>query len=241
MIDFFKNKTDEEIYNLCKLEYSNDKNLHELRNFVILNKYGFGDNEHYVMWREIVKSLPENFNFLEIGVYKGQILCLVPMLSKLFNKTCNFLGVTPLNNIGDKYSQYENVDYSKSILNTFETFNISFDFQKNILCGLSTNEEIKNKLKKNRFDVIYVDGGHEYNTVVSDILLSKEITNFGGLIITDDSSCYKDFGKLTIFKGHIDVCNAVKDYLETDSNYTEILCVGHNRVFKKNFENETFN
>ena len=35
------------------------------------------------------------------------------------------------------------------------------------------------------------------------------------------------------FKGHIDVCDAIKDYLENDNNYIEIICVGHNRVFKK--------
>jgi predicted transcriptional regulator len=233
-MELFKNKTDAEIFIVCGIEYANDSSLQELRNFVITNNYGFGDNQHYIMWREIIKILPDNFNFLEIGVYKGQILCLVPMLSKLFNKTCDFLGVTPLNNTGDKYSNYDNQNYSENITELFEKFNIPFDLQKNILCGLSTSELVKNKLKNNRFDVIFIDGGHDYDTVVSDILLSKEILNPGGFIITDDSSCYKNFGELNIFKGHIEVANAVRDYLETDVNYIEILCVGHNRVFKKN-------
>lgn len=233
MIKELENKSEFEIYNWCTSEYKNDKNLHELRDFVKKNNYGFCDDEHHVMWREIVKSLPNNFSFLEIGVYKGQILCLVPKLAKHFNKTCNFLGVTPLNTTGDKYSIYNNDNYSENIINIFKTFNIFFDINKNILTGLSTDEKIKEELKKNKFDVVYIDGGHDYETVVSDIMLTKEILNENGLIVTDDSSCYKNFFGLPIFTGHIDVCNAIKEHLESDKNYVEIICVGHNRVFKK--------
>lgn len=233
MIKELENMSDVEIYNWCSREYANDTSLHELRNFVKNNNYGFCDNEHYVMWREIVNLLPNNFNFLEIGVYKGQILCLVPKLAKNINKPCNFLGVTPLNTSGDKYSVYNNDDYSENVTNIFKTFNVPFDLNKNILCGLSTDETIKNELKTKKFDVIYIDGGHDYETVVSDIILAKEILNENGFIVTDDSSCYKNLSGLPIFTGHIDVCNAIKDYLEPDTNYVEILCVGHNRVFKK--------
>jgi hypothetical protein len=51
-------------------------------------------------------------------------------------------------------------------------------------------------------------------------------------VVFDDSSCYKNLSN-DKFKGHIDVCNAIKDLLENDPNFVEILCVGHNRVFKK--------
>jgi hypothetical protein len=37
-----------------------------------------------------------------------------------------------------------------------------------------------------------------------------------------------------LFKGHEDVCNAIRDLIETDSEtFEEIICVGHNRVFKR--------
>lgn len=233
MIKVLENKSDIEIYNWCTLEYKNDPTLHELRNFVKNNNYGFCDDEHHVMWREIVKLLPNNFNFLEIGVYKGQILCLLPKLAKYFNKSCNFLGVTPLNTTGDKYSTYNNDNYAESILNIFKTFNIPFDITQNILCGLSTDDTIKTKLKNKLFDVIYIDGGHDYDVVVSDIKLAKEILNKNGFIVTDDSSCYKNLYGLPIFTGHKDVCDAIKDVLEPDNEFVEVLCVGHNRVFKK--------
>lgn len=234
MIDSFKDKTDVEIYLKCSEEYSKDSELHNLREYIKTNNYGFCDDAHHVMWREIVKQLPNKFRFLEIGVFKGQILCLVPKLAKRFNKDCEFIGVTPLTNIGDKYSSYGDDNYGELISRLFTEFNIEFDINSNIIKGLSTDNIIKEELKScDLFDVIYIDGGHDYDTVVSDILLSKEILNSNGYIVTDDSSCYKNLSGLPIFTGHIDVCNAIKDQLENDANYIEIVCVGHNRVFKK--------
>jgi Methyltransferase domain len=230
----FLNKSDFETYRLCVEEYNKDKDLMNLREFVKNNNYGFCDDAHYVMWRELVKEMPKKFNFLEIGVYKGQILCLISYLSKIYKKESNVLGVTPLQNIGDKYSTYPSIDYSESIIELFKKFDLDFNLDKNILNGLSTNQEVIDSLiKKEKFNLIYIDGGHDYETVVSDIELTKKILNVNGYIITDDSSCYKNFEGLPIFTGHIEVCDAIKDYLEPDTNFKEKLCVGHNRVFKK--------
>jgi hypothetical protein len=60
----------------------------------------------------------------------------------------------------------------------------------------------------------------------------KEITIKGSYIVFDDSSCYKDLNN-NLFKGHEDVCKAIKNLIETDKSFEEIICVGHNRVFKK--------
>lgn len=233
MIEIFKDKTDVEIYRTCTSEYAKDTELHDLREFIKSNNYGFCDDAHHVMWREVVRLLPDSFNFLEIGVFKGQILCLVPNLAKRFNKECNFIGVTPMSNAGDKFSTYNDENYEELISQLFLKFDIDFDVNSNIIKGLSTDETVKDKLKNTPFDVIYVDGGHDYETVVSDILLCKEILNINGYIVTDDSSCYKNLSGLPIFTGHVDVCNAIRDYLENDTNYVEIACVGHNRVFKR--------
>lgn len=234
MIELFENKTDVEIYNICESEYNNDLALKPLREYVKKNSYGFCDDAHHVMWRELVKLLPSNFSFLEIGVFKGQILALITQLSQRYNKTSTVYGVSPLSNHGDKYSTYDNIDYSKEITNLFEKFSLPFDLNKQILVGLSTDEKIKNDIRSlGQFELVYIDGGHDYDTVVSDIKLVKEIIVLGGYIITDDSSCYKNLSGLRIFTGHIDVCNAIKDILETDETFIEILCVGHNRVFKK--------
>ncbi len=234
MIKLFENKSEVEIYNICVSEYNNDSTLKPLREYIKANSYGFCDDAHYVMWRELVKLLPDNFSFLEIGVFKGQIITLITQLSLNYNKKSSIYGVTPLSNIGDKYSVYDNIDYSKDIQNLFKTFSLEFDIDKQIINGLSTDEKIKNEIKKLQpFDLVYIDGGHDYNTVISDIELVKEIVKIGSYIVTDDSSCYKNLNGLNIFTGHKDVCDAIRDILEPDNNFIEVACVGHNRVFKK--------
>ena len=138
-----------------------------------------------------------------------------------------------MNNSGDKFSTYEVVNYSKIITDLFKHFNLDFDIQKNIINGLSTDNSVKNKIKKNGpYDLIYIDGGHDYDCVVSDIKLMIDVSKKGSYVVFDDSSCYKNLSK-DKFKGHIDVCNAIKDNLENNNHFVELICVGHNRVFKR--------
>jgi hypothetical protein len=187
------------------------------------------------MWRELIKTMPKDFSFMEIGVFKGQILCLITLLNKIYHKEGSVYGVTPLNNHGDKYSAYDDLDYSLNIINLFKEFELPFDINKQIINGLSTDDLVKEKIREKKyFDLLYIDGGHDYDTVISDLNLAKEITKSGSIIVLDDASCYKNFEGLPIFTGHVDVCNAIRNNLETDSNFTEIVCVGHNRVFKRN-------
>ena len=109
-------------------------------------------------------------------------------------------------------------------------------FRSQIIKGLSTDPLIKKQIRKIApFDIVYIDGGHDYASVVSDIKLAKEICKNNGFIVTDDASYWKDFGSLDfLFCGHKSVSKAVKNFLEQDQQYTEEYCVGHLRAFRKN-------
>lgn len=221
------------VYSNLLIEYNNDLNLVKHRSYIEDNNLGFGEKPFHVMWRELVKKQPINFKFLEIGVYKGQVLSLIKLLSKIYKKNVEFYGVTPLTNVGDKFSNYENVNYERIIKNLFSKFELEIDIENNIIKGLSTDDTIKSKIKNlGFFDLLYIDGGHDYDCVVSDILLMKEISKKNTYVVFDDSSCYKHLS-LDKFKGHIDVCNAIRDFLENDENFVEVQTVGHNRVFKR--------
>ena len=230
-----KNKNLDEVYEFFLSEFFSDSVLTNHRTFIEDNNLGYGEKPFHVVWREIVKRQSSSFRFLEIGVYKGQVLSLIKLLSNLYDKGCEFYGVTPLSNVGDKYSKrYDVVDYSKTIESLFSKFDLEFDLNKNIINGSSIDDNIKNKVKNlGFFDVVYIDGCHDYECVVSDILLSKEITKINSFIVLDDASCYKQISRSGIHKGHADVCNAVNEYMENDDSYEEVICVGHNRVFKR--------
>lgn len=216
-------------------QYNSDALLVNHRSFIEAYSLGYGDRPFHAMWRELVKISPDNFSFLEIGVYKGQVLSLVKLLADSQGKNISYFGVTPLDSSGDKFSEYDVADYEQVISNLFRHFNLDFSIEKNIIKGLSTDESVKDKVRDNGpFDLIYIDGSHDYDCVVSDINLMYEVSKKGSLIVFDDSSCFTDMSiELVRFKGHIDVCNAVKEHIENNDKFVELLCVGHNRVFKR--------
>lgn len=221
--------TNKEIYLKCTKLFEQDEQLVNFRNFIARNNLGYGDNAHAYMWKELMKHLPEQFNFLEIGVYKGQILCLI----KLLAKGANVYGISPLSAVGDKYTQYPDEDYLLAIQRLHDAFDVPF-YAKNLFVGLSTSKAIQQQVKRvGLFDVVYVDGGHDFDTVVLDIDFAKEICKLGGFIVMDDASSYKDFDDVNVFQGFYDVSDAVQQLLVTDKDYVERLCVGHNRIFQK--------
>ena len=141
--------------------------------------------------------------------------------------------MTPLNSIGDKYSNYVNDDYRNSISFLFSLLNLN-ENNTNIIKGLSTNEEVKQELlNMEKFDIIYIDGGHDYETVVSDIELCDKILKTNGLLIMDDASSFLNFSNHPGFLGHKDVGLAIKDSLDNNDNYKHLFACGHNRVWRK--------
>ena len=228
----YKNIDLDTIYSDFQNEFNNDNLLIEHRRYVKQNNLGYGEDPFHVVWREIVKNSPNNFNFLEIGVYKGQILSLIKLLSKIYEKNGKILGVSPFNGAGDKYSKYDSVDYLNTIQTLFNQFNLELNINDEIIQGSSIDDNIKTEIKnRGIFDIIYIDGCHDYDCVISDINLMKEITKIGSYIVMDDASCNKIIERKGAHKGHQDVCRAISDEIESTDMFEEIICVGHNRVF----------
>lgn len=222
----------DEVYNHFLERYHEDPLLCRHREYVELNRLGFGEKPFHAMWLEIVRELPENAKFLEIGVYKGQILSLIKLLSDAYHKNMSILGVTPLSQAGDKFSKYENCSYYHEIKGLFDNFHLDFS-DKNLLVGLSTDPKIVYEMLNRRFfDLVYIDGSHDYNDVIHDIAVMKDITRKGAIVVFDDASSYKEFEQ-KLFKGHKDVADAIKDHMEDHPCFRELVCVGHNRVFKR--------
>ena len=150
---------------------------------ILLNQHnltpGFGEIAFSWNWYLLVKDMPENFKFLEIGVFKGRVIALIKLLSDTF-----------------------------------------------------TNPDIIKKTQELIYDIIFIDGCHDYEVVCTDIKNYSEMIKLNGYLVLDDASSLLP-NSHGIFLGHYDVGKAIIDVLEKDSRFVHLYAVGHNRVWKK--------
>lgn len=233
VINFYKNMnkdTHKQIYNIFKFNVENYNNGILRKQFE--NSEGFGELPFSWNWYLLVNNMSSNFKFLEIGVYKGRILSLIQLLSKLLNKNVKIWGITPLSNAGDKFSQYGNENYLNSIEKSFYNSNVSVENTK-IIQGFSQNDDVINKAKENMsYDIIFIDGCHDYEIVCLDIINYSKMLKSGGYLVLDDASSFLSdpFGS---FLGHVDVGKAIIDNLDNNPDFIHLYAVGHNRVWCK--------
>jgi hypothetical protein len=194
--------------------------------------FGYGDLAFSWSWYLLISDMPINFKFLEIGVYKGRILSVIQLLSNVLNKNASIFGITPLNISADKFSCYDEVDYLEEIKKSYSVLNLTFE-NTTIIEGYSQDDKIINLAKENeQYDIIFIDGCHDYEIVCLDIENYSKLLKKGGYLILDDSSSLLD-GAYGSFLGHYDVAKAAQDVLENNNNFLHLYAVGHNRIWKK--------
>jgi hypothetical protein len=214
-------------------------NATNYENGLLSNHYektvGFGELPFYWNWLLLVKSMPDSFKFLEIGVYKGRVLSVIQLLSNTFNKSAQIYGITPLENLGDKYSNYDKADYLSCIKQSFSTFDLSFE-NTTIINGLSQHGHIVANARDNaEYDIIFIDGCHDYEIVCLDIKNYSSMLKVGGYLVLDDASSLLP-GAHGQFLGHHEVAKAIVTVLDKDDRFTHLYAVGHNRMWQKTRE-----
>ena len=204
------------------------KAIVEHRTYFLLDERSFGENAFVVMWYILYRKFKFK-NFLEIGVYRGQVISLLTLIAKLENKEIGVTGVSPLVNADDSVSTYLNIDYECDIKQHFKYFDLP---ESTLIKEYSTSEVAVESIKANLWDCIYIDGSHDYEIVKQDFINTYPYLRKGGILIFDDSSFNlneKEFHG--IFKGHPDPSKVVDELVK--SKMKEILRVGHNRCFLK--------
>jgi hypothetical protein len=210
-----------------------DEGLLRHRVHIESNKLGFGDLAFHWLWKLIVDFMPSPFRFLEVGVYKGQVVSLINFISQRIQKESHVFGVTPLGAFGDKFSKYAEIDYRAAITDLEEWCGIPSTRRTRIIEGFSTDSGVKRLCRELApFDLIYIDGGHDYHVVAQDIISYGELVKLGGLLAMDDSSTELQLPE-GIFPGHTDVGRAVRELLVTNPHFTELIAVGHVRVWQR--------
>ena len=189
---------------------------------------GYGENAFHKMWEHIFKKY-KPLNILEIGVFRGQTLSLFLLLSDYFNLKSNVYGISPLENIGDSVSDYPNLNYREDILKNTRRFSSKNYF---ILDEYSTSIKAINFISSKKWDLIYIDGNHDYEVVKIDFNNCYNNLKIGGLIVLDDSALFTNYRPPFYSNSGHPGPSKVANEIDLN-NLKEVLSVGHNRVFQK--------
>jgi hypothetical protein len=194
-----------------------------------MNRRGFGEDAFHAMWWHLLtKFRPESF--LEIGVYRGQTISLVSLISKIIGSQCETYGISPFSSAGDSVSTYfEDVDYLQDTKANFEHFSLP---HPTLLKAYSTDAEAHALIRSKYWDCVYIDGNHDYEIVKADWQICDEATNQGSIIVLDDSGLHTKYRPPIFATGGHPGPSRLASEIDR-SKFREILQVGHNRVFQK--------
>lgn len=193
---------------------------------------GFGENAFHTLWYMLYEKY-KFLNFLEIGIYRGQTISLLALIAKLKDKNIFLQGISPFDNTGDKVSGYKELDYLKDVLDNFEYLSLE---KPKLLRAFSTDPSAVELISSKYWDCIYIDGSHDIEIVKKDWLICSQHIRIGGVVVFDDAALYTAYRPpFFAFKGHPGPSTVADGIEENNSNYKEILRVGHNRVFERLF------
>ncbi len=198
-------KSKKKYFRNLHIEYLKKKNI--TTDFFSINAY---------YWKKILRTLPENFKYLEIGSLEGNSALFIINNFKVKKVVC----VDIWEDENFKEEQHKNFNNYKKNINEFS--NIVETFK-----GTSDAFFLK---QKDKYDVIYIDGSHETDQVYKDIKNSWNILNVNGILICDDyfyGSIYKNPDNVP----SIAINKFVNELLENNS--VGILCVNNSQIFLK--------
>jgi hypothetical protein len=193
--------------------------LKAYRDWIEEKAFGFGERSFLWMWKLLIDDIPAP-EFLEIGVFRGQILGLIRMLSPKASIT----GITPLDSTDGHWES----DYAADIKLLHSTFKLK---QPRIIKGLSTDADVLGEAGKKLYDIVYIDGGHTYEVAHHDIYRYSSFVKIGGYLVIDDAGNKFNMPE-GYFKGIEAVSKAVDELLPNEF-YEEVFNVVHNRVFRR--------
>lgn len=203
--------------------------LKEHRAYFLQDRRGYNEDAMHVMWFMLFQEFKPKA-FLEIGVFRGQTINLAALLSRRNHVPCFVQGISPFSPAGDRVSRYRtDVDYLPDTLAHFKHFGLP---APTLLKAYSTDPEAEAVIRSRLWDVIYIDGNHDYEVARRDWIICSQNVPSGGIVVLDDSNLGTDYRPpLFATAGHPGPSQVVR---EIDAKqFREILRVGHNRVFQK--------
>lgn len=210
-------------FNLCPAD------VREHRMYFQKESRSFGEYAFHAMWFTLLREFKPT-QCLEIGVYRGQVVSLWGLIAKLIGFKCEVHGISPFSPAGDDVSTYlANLDYFQDTLKSNRHFGLS---DPSLMKAFSTDSTAIDFIKSCRWNLIYIDGNHDYDVALADYEVCKDSLADGGLLVMDDSSLYMDYQPLSFsFAGHPGPSRIVQERAMKELRF--LGGVGHNNVFQK--------
>ena len=176
---------------------------------------------------EILKKKPKTF--LEIGVFHGvtarNICELLSQIHKedfiyigldLFEKSDeNLLEVIPSTDFKNPFKKIYFKYIKRQDPYSMESVNdLLKKFKKNIHLIKGNSNKVLKKINMKKIDFVFIDGGHEYNTVINDLNNCKEVIDLNGTVLCDDYNLSSAPG----------VKKAIDEFVEYNNYKCEIIC-----------------
>ncbi len=189
---------------------------------------GFGEEAFHAMWLALFSEYRFR-NCLEIGVYRGQVISLWALIHRNLKLEGSVLGISPLDDSGDAYSNYAKLDYAQDIKQNFSHFNLP---EPKLIPFASQAFETNEALSGEVFDLIYIDGSHDYLDVVHDVDLAFNHLAQRGILVLDDAGLFLGYkARFFSFSGHEGPSKVAQSL--SGSRFKLIGICGHNVIFQK--------
>jgi cephalosporin hydroxylase len=203
--------------------------LRRHRQYYRQNGRGFGEDAFHAMWFTLLREFKPKL-CLEIGVYRGQVISLWELIARQLDFPCEVHGISPFTPAGDQVSVYmDGIDYLEDTLANLRHFELP---EPTLIRAFSTDPIAVEHIRSRGWDLIYIDGNHDYEVALADYEVCLESLADGGLLVMDDSSLRTDYRPPPFSTaGHPGPSRVLEERAMNELRF--LGGVGHNNVFRK--------
>ena len=187
---------------------------------------------------EISKKKPKIF--LEIGVFHGVTARNVcELLFKIHQDNFNYIGLDLFEeNDENKDEVIPNTTFSSNPIKKFyykyikkqnpysleAVEELLYKFKKNVHLIKGNSNKVLKKIDMSKIDYVFLDGGHDFKTVLNDLNCCVDVINNNGTVLCDDYDLSNAPG----------VKKAIDDFVKEKNLNCSIICDGRFAKIEKN-------
>jgi predicted O-methyltransferase YrrM len=177
--------------------------------------------------KEVLNKKPKSF--LEIGVFHGVTARNVcELLYKIHGNDFKYVGldlfeksdenkfeVIPSTNFKNPFKKFYHQYIARQDPYSIEAVsNLLKKFKNQVHLIKGNSNQVLKKMDMSKIDFVFLDGGHQYNTVVNDLNSCIDVLKFNGSILCDDYNLGSAPG----------VKKAIDEFVKTNNFKCEIIC-----------------